>query len=267
VNNLDTEVIKDMDDYIPTLLETAWKVPQLRTIPVGQSINHELEVMTYEKAEELVKNHKKFAVNPCICRRERKMVGEGCDKPEHHCLAFGIAADYYIKYGIGRESSKDEIIQMLKDANEHGLVLQPGNSQQVDFICCCCGCCCGVLRTLKKMPRPIEYISTPFSVEANQETCEGCGLCEERCQMEALQLIDDKVSLDLDRCIGCGLCVSTCPTESLALKRRPVDEQYTVPKDGIARAIAHGRSRGKLGTAQLIKMQVKSKVDRFLAPR
>ena len=72
---------------------------------------------------------------------------------------------------------------------------------------------------------------------------------------------------NVDDCIGCGLCVSTCPTASLSLKRKPESEQVKVPKDGIAAAIEHGRARGKLRLGELIKMQAKSKIDRFLAPR
>ena len=85
--------------------------------------------------------------------------------------------------------------------------------------------------------------------------------------MDALQLVEEAISLDLDRCIGCGLCVSTCPTDSLTLKRRPADEQLKVPRDNIALAIEHGRARGKLGLVELVKLQAQSKIDRLLAPR
>lgn len=267
VDNLDPELIRDMEEYMPTLFGTAWKKPQLRTIPVGQSVTNDLEVMSYERAEELVRRHDKFAVNPCICRRERKMVGEGCNKPEASCLAFGMAADYSIKNGYGREIDKTETLALLKSADEAGLVLQPGNSKQPGFICCCCGCCCGVLRTLKKYPRPVEYFSAPFIANVDPESCSACGQCEDRCQMEALQLTDDAVSLDKDRCIGCGLCVTTCPTGALTLKRRTADEQITVPRNTVTATIGHGWTRDKLKTGDLIKLLVKSKVDRVLASR
>ena len=39
VNALDIELIKDMNEYMPTLSEEIWKVPQLRTIPVGRSVS------------------------------------------------------------------------------------------------------------------------------------------------------------------------------------------------------------------------------------
>lgn len=85
--------------------------------------------------------------------------------------------------------------------------------------------------------------------------------------MEALSMTGEKVLLDADRCIGCGLCVTTCPSGALTLKRKPETEQWKVPKDPIAAAISHGQARGKLGMAELLKLQAKSKWDRLLAPR
>ena len=78
---------------------------------------------------------------------------------------------------------------------------------------------------------------------------------------------DAHAVLDLDRCIGCGLCVSTCPTGSLTLLRKPESEQTGVPKDIQAKLIALGRQRGKLNTAGMISMKLRSTVDRLLAPR
>ncbi len=85
--------------------------------------------------------------------------------------------------------------------------------------------------------------------------------------MEAISLDDDHAVQDLDRCIGCGLCVTTCPTESLSLVRKPESEQPYVPKDFVETNIKLGQARGKLGTGELVRMMVKSKVDRLLAPR
>ena len=143
VNDLDPNLIRDMEEYLPTLfnIDTWKKVPQLRTVPVGASIPVELDVMPYEKAEELVRSHNKFLVAPCICRKERTMVGEGCEKPVESCLVLGSATDYYLKNGLGRKIEKEEVFEILKEADKHGLVLQPSNSQKIVNICCCCGCC------------------------------------------------------------------------------------------------------------------------------
>ncbi len=269
VNDLDPELIKDMNEYIPHLFapEVWKKAPQLRTIPVGRSISAENRVMPYEQAEELVRGHKKILVAPCICRREHEMVGQGCDKPRETCLVFGPGVDYYEANGLGRRIDAEEALEILKLADKKGLVLQPTNAKKIMNICCCCGCCCQVLKNIKRHPKPAEVVSSPFIAEADPSSCKGCGICLERCQMEALSLVDEKVVLDLDRCIGCGLCVSTCPTGSLTLVRKPEPEQPPVPKNNLEALLNTARARGKLGPAKLAMLSLKSKVDRLLASR
>jgi len=85
--------------------------------------------------------------------------------------------------------------------------------------------------------------------------------------MEAIHLTDSTAALDLKRCIGCGLCVTTCPTHSLSLVRKPKAKQPYVPKDIVETNIKLGKARGKLGVGKMIGMQVKSKLDRLLAPK
>ncbi|MDM8551622.1 4Fe-4S binding protein [Desulfobacterales bacterium HSG2] len=267
VNDLDPDFIRDMNEYVPTLVNVdIWKkAPMLRTVPVKRSLTPQMEVMSYEMAEELVRDRKKALVAPCICRRERRIMGEGCDKPEEACLVFDMGADYYQRNGLGRIIDKQEVLDILRKADKAGLVLQPGNAKKIVNICCCCGCCCGVLRTVKNYPRPADLVATAFIATADADTCNGCGVCEKRCQMDALRLEDEKVVLDASRCIGCGLCVSTCPTKSLTLIRKPESEQPDVPKNMIESLVRLGRERGKLGRMSLIRMQLKSKMDRLLA--
>ena len=264
VNDLDIELIRDMNEYLPVLSEQAWKVPQMRTIPVGRSVTPELKVLPYEMAEELVRGQKKFSIGPCICRREHKMMGKGCDKPEESCLGFGMALDYRKRNGVGREIDLQETLDILKWADKTGLVLQPSNAKDALWICLCCGCCCQVLKFFKRQARPAAMVSSPFFASHDPENCKTCGVCVDRCQMEALKLEADGVLLDVDRCIGCGLCVSTCPAGSLTLVRKPQSEQREVPKDIIDASIKLGKARGKITTPGLMKMVVKSKVDRIL---
>ena len=246
VNNLDVNLIRDMEEYIPTLIQEAWKVPQLRTIPVGRSLTPQHEVLPYEQAEELVRAQNKFVVAPCICRREQSMVKKGCDRPEETCLIFGTTADYYLRNGLGRMTDLEETLEILNMAEEAGFVLQPSNAKKAVNICLCCGCCCLVLKNIKRYPKPASLVSSPFVAAVNLDTCEGCGDCVDRCQMEALELDDHTVALDADRCIGCGLCITSCPTESLAMVRKPESEQPEVPKNMIEAAMKLGQARGKI---------------------
>ena len=265
VNSLDEGLISDFNEYLPTLTRETWKVPQLRTIPINRSLDPQLTVLPYERAEELIRKSKKLPSRPCICRRERHIAGEGCSAPEEACLVFDTGAEIYLRNGLGRLIEREEALEILAKADESGLVLQPGNSKNAMNICCCCGCCCGVLRSLKAFPKPASMVSSPFVAALDAGSCGACGTCVDRCQMEALRVDGGSAELNLDRCIGCGLCVSTCPTGSLKLVRKPDSKQPDVPKDGIRAAIKLAQARGKLTPVGLALMVVKSKVDRLRA--
>jgi electron transport complex protein RnfB len=263
VNRLEPELIRDMDEYMETLLmEGSWKkTPQLRVVPVREAIPVRHEVLAHEKAEEMVRAHDRFLIVPCICRRERKMMGEGCDKLEEACLVMGGGVEYYEQNGIGRRIELDEALAILKQAEEEGLVLQPSNAKRIANICMCCGCCCGVLRTIKKHPRPAEFVSSPFHAFLDEAACSDCGVCLTRCPMDALQRnAGGTIQLDPDRCIGCGLCVSTCTGKSLVLVRKPEAEQRDVPATFMKTYIGMARERGKLKPSKLAKAWVRTKI-------
>jgi Pyruvate/2-oxoacid:ferredoxin oxidoreductase delta subunit len=231
VNNLSKDLLRDLAYYWRdrkkrSQMET---IPQIRTIPIGESIKPHLEVLSYEQVNELVKSEDQFAVAPCICRRIARKTGGGCDAPEESCLVFGDWADYYVRDGRGRSIDRSEVLKILARADAANLVLQPSNSINPSFICCCCGCCCGILGGLKDHPRPSEIVASSFIAKYEPEICTGCWTCLERCQMQALTEEVDRVTLDTNRCIGCGLCVSTCPSGALSLVRKPDSECTQIP--------------------------------------
>ena len=267
LNDLDPDFIRDMNEYMPYLIDNWTQSPQLRTVPIGKSLSAELRVMHYEKAEELIAEQDRLAVAECICRKEKRLMGEGCKKPLETCLVFGLGADYYIRNGIGRKIDKKEALKILKKAENAGLVLQPSNAREITNICCCCGCCCGVLRNLKTLPEPARHVPSAFVNTVDSETCDGCGACVKRCPMEALSLDGNRAVLDTTRCIGCGVCIPVCKTGSLKLSRKPESKQPDIPADTLQSSFRLSRSRGKMGTVDLTRMILGSLVDRFMAPR
>ncbi|MBN2199322.1 MAG: 4Fe-4S binding protein [Candidatus Aminicenantes bacterium] len=263
VARLKPDLIRDMEEYLPTLMaDSPWKTtPQLRTVPVMESLPVRHEIAAHENVEELLRGHDRFLVAPCICRRERAMVGRGCGKPEETCLVMGRAVDYYEKNGMGRVIGREEALAILRTAGEAGLVLQPSNAKKIANICMCCGCCCGVLRTIKSHPRPAEFVSSAFRASLNEETCSDCGTCLERCPMDALTRTDGGgIRLDPNRCIGCGLCVLTCPTGSLTLVRKPESEQRDVPTTLRKTYIDMARRRGGGKFFKLVRSWLRSAV-------
>jgi Pyruvate/2-oxoacid:ferredoxin oxidoreductase delta subunit len=231
VNNLSEGLLQDVADYRSTRKQRPSPpiIPRMRTIPVGESIEPHLEALPYEQVDELVKAHDRFAVAPCLCRRRARMTGAGCDAPEESCLIFGEWADYYVRHLQGRSIDRSEVMNIVARADAANLVLQPTNVRVLNILCCCCGCCCGILRGLQNHPRPSEIVASSFMARHEPESCQGCWVCLERCQMQALTEDAGRVTLNTDRCIGCGLCVSTCSSGALSLVRKPDSERTQIP--------------------------------------
>jgi Na+-translocating ferredoxin:NAD+ oxidoreductase subunit B len=267
VNRLTAELWADIDEYASTFVHPErWrKAPIQRVIPIQKSLSVQNEVMSYEMAEELMGSHSSRAVMNCICRQGMRVLGKGCDKTEESCITLGPGADYMVHAGSARRIDLEEGLDILKRADEEGLVLQPDNAKDPFFMCTCCGCCCGVLRNIKRDPKPGRIVSSPFHARLDAAECNGCGLCAKRCTMDAIRVVEKKVVLDVDRCIGCGLCVSKCPTHAMSLERKPRAEQAEVPEDHMKGQIKIAQAHGKLGIGELMKLQLKSKLDRMLA--
>jgi ferredoxin len=140
----------------------------------------------------------------------------------------GQAARWAADSGMGQAISREEMLDLLDQADKEGLVLEPENTKSPMFVCCCCGCCCGVLQSAKRLPNPAEYFSSNFYAVVTMDFCESCGTCEVRCQMEAISSPEGKAVVDRLRCIGCALCATTCPSGALRLEP---NEKPRIPPD------------------------------------
>ena len=231
VNDLDPELIRDFNEYVPYLVNlwSQQNTKQLRVIPVGKSLKADVQIMPYEDAEQIIGGQSKITVAPCICRKEHQMVGRGCQNPLEVCLCFGSGAYYYEENGLGRSITKDEALDILHQAAEAGLVLQPGNSKKTMNICMCCGCCCQVLKNIKSLPQPAKAVNSSYYATVDETTCVGCGICEERCPMQAIKIEVDVARVDPDRCIGCGVCTPTCETGAVKLTPKPKNDRWEPP--------------------------------------
>lgn len=264
---LTPDLARDFEEYLPLFvnLDIWQKVPQLRIIPVNKSVSVINNILPYEQVFELINQYSDFTVLDCICRKEKHLLGKGCDKPLENCLSFGVTDERNKRLNRGRAIGRPEVHEILHRAEKAGLVLQTGNARKAVYICTCCGCCCGVLCSIKRDRQPASRVSTPFRAKLDLNNCSGCGACINRCPMEALSLIDGKALLNPVRCIGCGLCVSTCPEEALTLQRKPEHEQSYVPVNLTETYIRLGRARGKMSLLDLAGLKYRSIKDRILS--
>ena len=229
---LTLKLLKNINKYIAEGFRTAYvstKVSQSRVIPIGKSIRAEHRVGTYDELKLLIEGAgDRIRIGKCICRSAMDKAWQWCATTSRRetCMAFRDFADMMGKQGWGREVSKEEALEIALKNEEDGLVIQPANTQEPEFICACCGDCCGILRIVKAIPRPVDVLVSNFYVRVNTDICQGCGTCVDRCHMEAVSLKNKVAFINRDRCIGCGVCVPTCPSEARALVKK---EKETVP--------------------------------------
>ncbi len=146
----------------------------VRTIPVQESLDAKHTVATFEDAEHILNSQKVISVADFICRKEKTIIGEGCNKPTEVCFMFGSTGKYYIDQGLGRQIEAKEAIRLLTEAQKAGLVTQPGTSQNPGGMCNCCGDCCSVLRTLNLSDKPVEHVTSNYHVAVDSISCIGC---------------------------------------------------------------------------------------------
>ena len=219
------------------------KVSPMRTIPVEKSIQVEHHITTYDHIREIINSTEgPITVSPCMCREEATQRGQPCRVTSRleTCIGFGDWARHFIKLGLAREITREEALEIARQNEVDGLVLQPTNYQKIDFVCSCCGCCCGILKIQKMLPKPAGNWAHNFSTIVVMEMCNACGACIEKCQMNAIK-IDGHIgyaAIDLDRCIGCGNCVVSCPSEALKLVKKEKEEVPPVDSSSLYRILA-----------------------------
>ena len=244
------QTIQSMLDYLDEVGRDLFRNPEvankvlpagLRTLTVDKSLPADATIMPFEQVSAIIDRETSFAAVFCHCRHQAKLTGNPCrieNVPERTCFYFGQVADFMVEREFARRVSKEECLEILKQCEAAGLVHNINNYLGRSLVLCnCCSCCCDFLVRMKKYRGLQSVAPSNFIVRVDGESCTGCGTCIERCQMEALCLVDDKVSLNGDYCMGCGNCVSTCPAGALEMVRhsdaRPIELKFDFPGLGL----------------------------------
>ncbi len=215
--------------------------PFARVVAIQEEVENDPRVLTYEMVDGLIDEAEVVGLSHCACRT----AFAHCDGPLEACMLFDETCTYLVDRGYARYISKDEMKGLLREFDEKGLVHNVNNSQdKLQFICNCCRCCCGFLRVTREVKAPHFLATSGFMARLDPELCTGCAVCEDRCPMDAIEMVDELPVIDEDPCIGCALCVTGCDTAAMGLKRR--EELPETPANMPELGIEVLKNRGKL---------------------
>lgn len=232
---IDTEVL----DLWKELQETEWVqrmasglgdsyVQFIKVLPAWKAIERSPEIsaselLPEENIRELIKGADPIAVIPCSCRRSMRE----CDAPLDVCLQFNRGAKYAINRGAGNKISAEEAIAIADRAEEAGLIhtWPMAAYGRLNEICNCCRDCCAIFAIGIKLGNMEQILEkSRFRAEVDQELCNGCQDCVERCFFEAIEMKKSSTSrklkstVDWAKCFGCGLCAVVCDPGAITMR-------------------------------------------------
>jgi ferredoxin len=189
-----------------------------KVIPISESLEMKQWVLPTNQAMEILRSAKSLALQHCVCRTHYKR----CDKPVEVRLLLNEVGDKYVSKGQARHVSLTEATDILRRANESGLVhltlYMPNH--QIFALCSCCSCCCHDLQIVRLLNRKDLLVHSQYVAVTDPELCTDCGECIERCMFGARVFRDGKMEYQTEACVGCGLCVTKWPVEATSMQPR-----------------------------------------------
>lgn len=195
------------------------------TIAINKAVEAEDTVLPAQTVEEIVSKYDDIAVGYCFCRNYNTVLGHDCESnsPNEVCFTFGKSARHTVAQGFARAVSKEEALAIMKQAEEAGLIHKAFHNgfnvnRDENSICNCCKDCCDTFTLWRNGATPMVN-STNYLSLINADACTGCGICVDRCPVDAVSLNSDSVAVrEEEYCIGCGICARFCPEDAISLQ-------------------------------------------------
>jgi ferredoxin len=55
-----------------------------------------------------------------------------------------------------------------------------------------------------------------MAAKINNVECTGCGICVDECPATAIELKNEKATIDEGECTDCGTCIDSCPNTAIS---------------------------------------------------
>ena len=246
LSNLYNKYITEDDNFIKKYFGN--NPPISRTFVQEKTLSEDItsEILSYEKSSHIIEVADTISVGTCFCRHKMEHAGKPCDNPQDVCLSFGSIAKTLIAKGIARKITKTEAFDILNYCIDKGLVQIGDNiKNKPAVICNCCSCCCDLLLSYKRTG--MSTIVTPSNYISNVDhiACDNCGLCIEKCPVDAIRLVNGKIVVNDSWCLGCGVCANFCKTKACKMEARP--EKVAVPEDTLRKVVLSAIYQEKIG--------------------
>jgi ferredoxin len=191
-----------------------------KVVPVRESLEAPQWVLPTEQVLEILRDARSIALTNCVCRSHYQR----CDNPVEVCLLLDEYGDKFVANGTARHISFEEATDVLRNANERGLIhlslYRPDH--KLYALCSCCPCCCHDLQIVRLYDRSDVMVRSEYIAATNMDTCIHCGKCIERCIFDARTWEGEHMVYHAEACYGCGLCVTLCPVDATVMRRKDI---------------------------------------------
>jgi len=175
------------------------------------------DVKPGENLFETLKKQDCIAVSDCPCRLSHWLAepDNHCSHTLQACIHYGNVAKWTVKYGMARQITYGEAVEIMNRCHAEGLV------HSIDIegcICNCCTDCCPNFIAIREF-KTKTLIASPFMPQIDADKCSACSSCVDACPMGALTL-NDVAQVNKEVCVGCSVCVPTCDLKAIKMVRR-----------------------------------------------